>query len=115
MQIAQDYADTMPNDHSKASFHDEWMGENLFWSVNWTPDGADPVNAWYEEIEDYDFDIQDSKNGNEVFHFTQLVWKETREIGVGLFCKKNKCWVTSNYFPGGNIEGDFDEQVQNLK
>ena len=115
MEISQSYAEKMPSDHSHATFHGEWMGENLYWIWNGKPTGFDPVDAWYNEIKDYDFETYSSKNGNKVGHFTQLIWKDSKELGVGFYCNSNKCCVVANYYPGGNILNEQAKQVENLK
>ena len=116
MEISQSYAEKMPSGHSGTEFHGKWMGENLYWIWNGYPTGYDPVDAWYDEIKDYDFQTHKSKNGNQVGHFTQLIWKDSKEIGIGYYCNNNKkCCVVANYYPGGNYNNDNVNQVQNLK
>ena len=114
MDISQEYAEIMPDDHSHSDFHGEWMGENLYWVWGKLPTGEDPVDAWYSEIKDYDFKTHTSKGGP-VGHFTQLIWKNSKELGVGYYCNTEKCCVVSNYYPGGNYNNDNVNQVQNLK
>ena len=114
MEISQEYAETMPEGHSKADFHGEWMGENLYWVWGKLPTGEDAVDAWYSEIKDYDFNNHTSKGG-QIGHFTQLIWKNSKELGVGYYCNTEKCCVVSNYYPGGNYNKDNVNQVQNLK
>ena len=43
----------------------------------------------YSEIKDYDYGTADTKNGKAVGHFTQLVWKDTTQVGVGIASKKS--------------------------
>ena len=114
MEISQKYAETMPSSHSGAEFHGDWMGENLYWITGKKPNGEDAVDAWYNEIVDYDFNSHTSKGGK-VGHFTQLIWKNSKEIGVGYYCNNEKCCVSANYFPGGNYNNDNANQVQNLQ
>lgn len=47
--------------------------------------GIDPVVAWYDEIEMYDFDNPGFET--ETGHFTQLVWRNTSTIG----CARVEC------------------------
>lgn len=45
-------------------------------------------------------------------HFTQVVWKGSREIGVGKARSKDgKILVVANYRPAGNVIGRFSENV----
>lgn len=46
-------------------------------------------------------------------HFTQVVWKSTTEVGVGLAMVGNAVFVVGQYSPAGNIsnEGYFEKNV----
>ena len=46
-------------------------------------------------------------------HFTQVVWKGSREIGVGrAFADKGQSvYVVCNYLPAGNYIGHYKENV----
>jgi DNA-binding protein H-NS len=106
----------MPSDHSHAEFHGEWMGENLYWIWNGKPTGFDPVDAWYNEIKDYDFETYSSKNGNKVGHFTQLIWKDSKEVGFGVAFNGSILMSVANYYPGGNFNMSqcYKEQIPKL-
>ena len=91
----------------REKIYGDWTGENLynFWTSesNLTVTGADGVDSWYEEIFDYDFKKGDSKNGKVVGHFTQLVWKGSTQLGMGVAKNnKNNVYVVANYHFGGN-------------
>ena len=112
---AQNYAENLATrgkmEHSKKAdrqkIYGDWTGENLYYywtTANLTITGADAIDSWYDEIEDYDFAKGVSKNGGVVGHFTQLVWKESSQLGVGVArSSKNKVFVVANYHPGGNF------------
>ena len=74
--------------YTREKIYGDWTGENLyyFWtsSSNLTINGAAAVDSLYDEIKDYDFSKGDSKNGGVVGHFTQLVWKGTSQLGMGV-------------------------------
>ena len=42
----------------------------------------DVIRTWYNEVTHYDFN--DPFLSQRVKHFTQLVWKDSREIGVAM-------------------------------
>uniref|UniRef100_A0A671QZT4 GLI pathogenesis-related 2 n=1 Tax=Sinocyclocheilus anshuiensis TaxID=1608454 RepID=A0A671QZT4_9TELE len=46
-------------------------------------------------------------------HFTQVVWKDTKEVGVGLATDGNTTFVVGQYLPAGNISnaGYFERNV----
>uniref|UniRef100_A0A8C5R9C6 SCP domain-containing protein n=1 Tax=Leptobrachium leishanense TaxID=445787 RepID=A0A8C5R9C6_9ANUR len=64
--------------------------------------GNEPVDSWYSEIKNYNF-------GNPGFagntgHFTQVVWKDSKEVGVGVATDgKGLFFVVGQYNPAGNI------------
>uniref|UniRef100_A0A8B9H948 Golgi-associated plant pathogenesis-related protein 1-like n=1 Tax=Astyanax mexicanus TaxID=7994 RepID=A0A8B9H948_ASTMX len=89
-------------------------GENVFysWSSKTTkPTGPEAVEKWYSEIKDYNF----SKPGFQpnTGHFTQVVWKDSKEIGVGLATDGNTIFVVGQYKPAGNVAnpGYFEKNV----
>ncbi|ODV63621.1 PR-1-like protein [Ascoidea rubescens DSM 1968] len=82
-------------------------GENL--ASGYTSEGT--VDAWYNEIEYYDF--SNPGYSSSTGHFTQIVWKGSKQIG----CAYKKCdtaygtYVVCEYYPAGNIIGYFDTNV----
>ncbi|CAF0756603.1 unnamed protein product [Adineta steineri] len=120
-RIAQDYAEhlaaTSKFEHSGTKFEGQHMGENLY--MNWISDGHVTVSTkaavkfWYDEIALHDFDrpIFSKETG----HFTQMVWKDSRKMGVGVALSpdKREVYFVTTYFPGGNIigPGTFEKNV----
>ena len=89
-------------------------GENFAW-FGWQVDGTEAairsIDMWYNEIKDYDF----SKPGfgYTTGHFTQLVWVNTRKIGLGVsFHSEWGTIVNMNFDPPGNFMGAFNENVK---
>ncbi|KAM7352214.1 uncharacterized protein ACRADG_004848 [Cochliomyia hominivorax] len=88
-------------------------GENLYLGTNMGPQTHElAVKAWYEEIKDYNF----NKPGfsSNTGHFTQVVWKSSKELGVGILTKDNRTWIVCNYNPPGNMMGNYKENVAPL-
>lgn len=68
------------------------------------------VEAWGDERVDYDFDKGDFTE--QTGHFTQLVWKDTTDVGCGRALCGHKGWfLACEYWPRGNILGDFIKEV----
>jgi len=45
-------------------------------------------------------------------HFTQLVWKSSRDVGIGRSQSRDGKWfVVANFFPAGNFVGRNAENV----
>ena len=88
-------------------------GENIYLATGLTKvSGAVPAQMWYDEIRMYDF--AKATFNPQTGHFTQLIWKNTKEMGVAMIVKNKKIWVVANYAPPGNVVGQFKEQVPPL-
>lgn len=88
-------------------------GENLYWASAWSNGPAqdvkspDVVNAWAEEKRNYDYSNNRCTPGQVCGHYTQVVWRDTKEVGCGMaVCDspKNQVWVCQ-YLPAGNWVG----------
>lgn len=44
-------------------------------------------------------------------HFTQIIWKNTTEMGIAMAKRDGTCVVVACYHPRGNIVGQFTENV----
>ena len=120
---AQKYAETLAakntmqhsSDKDRKKLYGDWTGENLyyFWTSasGVTLNGAAAVDSWYDEIKDYDFKKGKSKGGV-VGHFTQLVWKGSTQLGIGVArSSQNSVFVVANYHFGGNFNNDYLNNV----
>ena len=109
--IAQKYAIYLAKnkkfEHSKKedrALDGKYVGENLYMK-----ESSPKVyyicgvmsKSWYEEIKDYNYEI--GKVTDENGHFTQLIWKDSREVGFGVAFNGNSVYTVANYFPGGNL------------
>jgi hypothetical protein len=66
------------------------------------------TQQWYKPVEKFDFgkeDIQDA------FTFTQLVWKGSKELGIGMVKDGQTYYTIGLYYPAGNIEGIVKKNV----
>ncbi len=102
---AGQWASTCPSGHSGGIY-----GENIAWAT-YDMEPRDVVKLWYDEIEKYDFSNPgfNLKTG----HFTQVVWKNTTQIGCAHVegCGNwQHTWVCE-YSPAGNIIGQFAQNV----
>jgi len=67
------------------------------------------VGMWYDELEKFNF--RSGGFSMKTGHFTQVVWRGTREVG----CGKSQCngldvWICQ-YDPPGNVEGQYRQNV----
>ena len=111
-KIAQGYANKLISTHSfkhsKNKYKGNDIGENLYTCKNKEATGEMATTSWYDEIKDHNFrkDFQSSTG-----HLTQLVWKNTQEVGFGIASKGGVYVVVANYYPPGNTLGLFHENV----
>ncbi|CAG5104714.1 Oidioi.mRNA.OKI2018_I69.chr1.g1476.t1.cds [Oikopleura dioica] len=77
------------------------------------------ANDWYNQIGNYDFGTHAKidANGNSVYCFTQMVWKNSEYLGVGIAktADGTQVVVVCRYFQKGNISGRRPEFVKPLK
>lgn len=111
---AEVLAQTNTFKHSSASIRGDSLGENI--AMKWsscpqdTYSGQEVTDQWYSEIKLYRFDGE--PRNLSAGHFTQVVWKGSREIGVGKARSNDgKILVVANYRPAGNVIGRFSENV----
>lgn len=65
-------------DHSKECPY----GQNAFAATSKTPIHAEQVvDFWYKEISKHNF--KEGKFSPKSGHFTQVIWKNTKDLGVG--------------------------------
>lgn len=96
--------------HSDSKLDGEYVGENVCSGTFNAHIGQSCTDLWYSEEKLYDFNnpVFDGKTG----HFTQVVWKNSKQLGCGVACDtKNYCYVTCDYFPAGNYYGQFKDNV----
>ncbi|XP_036597480.1 Golgi-associated plant pathogenesis-related protein 1 [Trichosurus vulpecula] len=111
---AQQYADALATTkvlkHSSESSRGN-CGENLAWA-SYDQQGRDVADRWYSEIRNYDF--KSPGFSPESGHFTAMIWKNTKKMGVGKACANDgSSYVVARYFPAGNIvsPGFFEENI----
>ncbi|XP_014791404.2 Golgi-associated plant pathogenesis-related protein 1 [Octopus bimaculoides] len=112
-EMAQKWADYLASRNVPQHSDCKGVGENL--ANNWRYDGGlltgeEATDIWYEEIKKYDFNDPTFRSGTG--HFTQVVWKESKEMGIGRGRSEDGSYfVVANYRPAGNFMGHFAENV----
>ncbi len=105
---AQAWADTCPSGHSERNGkYRNGRGENMAWGSLGSFTGV--VDNWYSK-EEHKHDYKDNNPDYTIAgHFTQIVWKNTTEIGCG-YSSKCKVYVCQ-YNPSGNYSNEYLKNV----
>ena len=105
---SQTWANTLARqnrfDHSKTSY-----GENLFKGTAGAYSLTNMVNSWGSEKKDFRYGTfpEVSRTGSwfDVGHYTQIVWRNTTEVGCGLATSQGSSILVCQYNPPGNYRG----------
>jgi len=108
-QVAQSWANKLRDKGCVFGHSGGQYGENLAAGTAGVLDPEATVKMWYDEIAKYRF--PDGGFSMQTGHFTQVVWRGTKQVGCGhVSCKGNDIWVC-NYDPAGNWDGQYRENV----
>ncbi|XP_063723917.1 Golgi-associated plant pathogenesis-related protein 1-like [Symsagittifera roscoffensis] len=112
-QHAQQWAQHLASNNEFQHSNNKEYGENI--ASHWDSSGKqmsgrEVADMWYKECSNYDYSKGDYIRGTG--HFTQMVWKNSRKVGIGTaVAKDGKMIVVANYKPPGNIIGEFKDNV----
>lgn len=88
-------------------------GENIFMhpdtSLSDSEAAVQATNFWYNEVSQYDYDNPGFSSSTG--HFTQIVWKSSQNLGIGVARSSSGVYVCGSYDPSGNFPGEFPENV----
>ncbi|HEY2071688.1 MAG TPA: CAP family protein [Rhizomicrobium sp.] len=81
-----------------------WMGTTKAYSIE------DMVGGWAAEKQFYRYgvfpDISTTRRWQDVGHFTQMIWKNTRSVGCAIASNKTDDILVCRYSPPGNFVGE---------
>lgn len=101
---AQQWANTLIQRQTFAPRRDGLFGENLYEVVNGRATPAEVLKAWVSEKANYHYDSNSCSA--RCGHYTQVVWRDTKEVGCGVARDaRREVWVC-NYDPPGNVVGE---------
>ncbi|XP_071485373.1 Golgi-associated plant pathogenesis-related protein 1-like [Diadema antillarum] len=116
-KYAQDWADKCAKKAQLAHRTDHKYGENIHYAYDSTGieniTGEKASKAFYDEISRYNFSGGGGFSSG-TGHFTQLVWKKSRRMGIGVAVNpknRNQVFSVFNYEPAGNVQGQYKENV----
>ena len=90
-------------------YKEVFLGQNIYIYKGEILNIREIINEWYEEINNYKEDL--NKFHKNAYHFTQMIWKETKEIGFGFKEKGHIFYVVVLYYPPGNTFGEFKRNI----
>ena len=109
--IAQSFANKLAKkgdiDYSNNSYNGEELGEILFY-YSGDCDAETVIETWNKDAKTFRYN---SKNP-EASSFAQIVWKSSKYIGLGISKdSKGATYIVANFYPGGNVVGQFADNV----
>lgn len=113
-EFSQSWADYMSINQVFQHSKENMYGENIalaYYTDTDTDTLIKSIDMFYNEVLLYDYNnpVFNSETG----HFTQLVWMNTREIGLGIATSTNGyTYICTNYNPSGNYMGQFQINVK---
>lgn len=69
------------------------------------------ITEWYDESQFYDYRKPEYSPATE--HFTQMIWENTRKLGVGIAHSDGYSYCACAYYPPGNYPGQFPQKPDN--
>ncbi|MBV8632844.1 MAG: hypothetical protein JOZ83_18110 [Silvibacterium sp.] len=105
---AQSWADHLATQENCNLIHtaNNKYGQNLFGgSGNFT--ALDASQSWYSEKKQYHYAVLNQDNWYATGHYTQMIWKNTKAIGIGqAACSGGGVVIAAEYDPPGNYMGE---------
>lgn len=102
---AQEWADLLVKEGSFRHRPDSPWGQNLYAVMGTEFLPQQIVNGWAAEAKDFDLATNKCKEDRMCGHYTQIVWRSTKQVGCAVARGGNReVWVCE-YSPRGNYAG----------
>ncbi len=112
--LARDAADWANTLKGSATLHHagvQGQGENLWMGTRDYFAPATMVGDWIAEKADFRAgrfpNISLTGNWSDVGHYTQIIWRNTREVGCAVATDADFDYLVCRYFPAGNWMGEY--------
>lgn len=83
------------------------FGENLYWSMGLPFSPTAAIDDWGSEIKYFKPKKTFSNAQMKAGHYTQMVWRNTSEVGCAAYRCGKEILVVCNYNPAGNWLGEY--------
>jgi len=107
---AKKWADTIARNGRSSHSQDRVnTGENISYGTTNTNTITDFVGLWGAEgkyfVAGRPYPKCTSRSESDVWHYTQLVWRKTTQVGCGMGYSNGRSWYVCQYYPRGNMIG----------
>ncbi len=107
---AQHLAQTRQFEHADQPGGDDASGENLWMGTRSAYMPEEMVGMWLDERSGFvpgNFPkVSRSGRWQEIGHYTQLIWPETRYVGCAVASNSEDDYLVCRYWPAGNVIGE---------
>jgi uncharacterized protein YkwD len=107
---ARNWAQTLAQTGTFQHASDAEAGENLWMGTAGYFAPESMVGAFVEERQNYQHgtfpNVSRTGRWQDVGHYTQVVWRETREVGCAVAQGADKDYLVCRYWPAGNWRGE---------
>ena len=114
-KMANLYLDNLINSvksYSTNIYNNEPLGENIL-ICNYEKTPKEICINWYNEESNYKYNLESFQKGTN--HFTQMIWKSSKEFGFAYKFQNNRTYGVALYYPSGNKFGEFQKNVGKKK
>lgn len=106
---ARDYAEQMARSGRFVHADQHAQGENLFTGTRGAYSYAEMIDLWTAERRDFvnapTPGFSRTGRAGDVAHYTQIVWRGSRDVGCALASNARDDFLVCRYTPAGNIVG----------
>jgi pathogenesis-related protein 1 len=103
-EVAQQWADTLLRNGALQHRTPNSYGENLFEITGAAATPAEVVEDWASEARNYDY--RNNSCSATCGHYTQVVWRDSKEVGCGVAQNQTRQIWVCEYDPPGNYVGE---------
>uniref|UniRef100_A0A0K0G1Z3 CAP domain-containing protein (inferred by orthology to a zebrafish protein) n=1 Tax=Strongyloides venezuelensis TaxID=75913 RepID=A0A0K0G1Z3_STRVS len=105
--LAEEHAGKMARQHKLFNVNSPYFG--ILVSVIYYPAASVVVSKWYDERFRYNYFLSTARAGTQ--SFTQILWKSTTTVGVGVAKSGDLLYIALFFYPKGNIRGQYRSNV----